>query len=288
MQSGASSGFLRTPEKSIEHTNKILKISGAKNIDDLKSLTIEDIRKIQTIINCEDSTDYTYPQCDGIVIPMDLEEALKSNQRNGIDIMIGTTKDEYHYWTFLLGKDANEKAMLASRDKTYVKMDNDQKARFEKFMSMQDGDEYTKLMQYINFIAFHSPARYEARTHAENGQNAYVYYFTEESNDWASCHGYDLGFVPGNVEIDRALEVEPALKLSEIIQQMWVNFAKSGNPSLNDGDVDGVGAIKWDKYKADDYKVMILNAKETKQENDPIKQLNDLVEDLFWLKLDNK
>ena len=169
-------------------------------------------------------------------------------------------------------------------------MDDDQKARFKKFMSLQEGDEYNKLLQYVNFNSFHCPSRFEAKTHSENGQNAYVYYFTEESNDpeLLSCHGHDLGFVLGNVEEDKVKDIPAAHKLSDIMQQMWVNFAKTGDPSLTDGDIDGVGDIKWDKYQADDYKVMIFNSKGTKQENDPIKEQSDLIEDLFWLRLKNK
>ena len=187
----------------------------------------------------------------------------------------------------LLGREGAMKSMQSKRESMYAKMNDDQKERFEKFMSMQEGDEYNKLMQFVNYIFFHSPSRYEAKSHAANGQNVYLYYFTEESKDLLSCHGYDLGFVLGNIEEERAKDIDSAKKLSKIMQQMWVNFALTGDPSLKDGDIDDVGAIKWDKYKADDYKVMIFNAEETKQENDPLKEQNDLVEDLFWLKLKN-
>ena len=289
MQSGVSSGFLRTAEKSIEHTDKIMNISGAKNIDDLLSLTKTDMRKIATIIGSEDATDYTYPQPDGIVVPLNIKEALNSNQRDGFDIMIGTTKDEYNYWTMLLGKEGNLASMQKSKDKLLAKMDDDQKARFETFLSLQGDDEYNQLLQYTNYLAFHCPSRYEAKTHAANGQNTYVYYFTEESNDPVRLadHGYDLGFVLGNVEEDRAKDIPAAWKLSEIMQQMWVNFAKTGDPSLNDGEVEGAGDIKWDKFVSDDYPVMIFNSAETKQENDPIRESSDLIEDLFWLRLKN-
>lgn len=287
MQSGVSSGFLRTAEKSIKHTDKIMEISGAKNINDLLALNKTDLRKIATIINSENPTDYTYPQCDDIVVPFNIKGTLDSDQRNGLDIMIGTTKDEYNYWTMLLGKELNLKSMHGSRDTLLAKMTEDQKARYETFMSLQKCDEYNKMLQLINYIAFHCPSRYEAKTHAANKQNTYVYYFTEESNDpdLLSCHGYDLGFVLGNVEENKAKNIPAAWKLSKIMQQMWVNFAKTGDPSLNDGEVDGIGAIKWDKFVSNDYPVMIFDSAETKQVKDPLQESNDLVEDLFWLKI---
>ena len=290
MQSGVSSGFLRTAEKSMEHTDKIMEITGAKDMEDLLSLTESDIRKIEMIFCYGYTVDYTYPQQDDIVIPMDIKGALTSEQRDGLDILIGTTKDEYNYWTILLGKEGNLASMQKSKDILLAKMDDDQRARFETFLSLQGNDEYNQLLQYTNYLAFHCPSRYEAKTHAVNGQNAYVYYFTEESNDPVrlSDHGYDLGFVLGNVEEDRAKDIPAAWKLSEIMQQMWVNFAKTGDPSLNEGEVEGVGAIRWDKFVPEDYRVMVFNSEETRQENDPIRESSELIEDLFWLRLKNK
>ena len=230
MQSGTAAAYLRTAEKSMERTEQIMEISGAKDFDDLISLSVSDIRKIETILIIENDVDYPYPQRDGIVIPMDIEKALNSDTRNGFDVMVGTTKDEYAYWTLLYGKDYNLQIMQGLIGQALSKMDDGQKAIYDTFMSAQDGDEYNKLLQFINYRSFHCPARLEAETHAANGQNAYVYYFTEEANDpdLLSCHGYDLGFVLGNVDEASAKDIPAAYRLSGIMQQMWVNFAKTG------------------------------------------------------------
>ena len=131
MQSGVTSAYLRSAEKSMEHTDTIMNISGAKNLDDLKALTESDIRKIETIFCYERSNDYTFPQCDDIVIPVDLKGALNSDRRNGFDIMIGTTKDEYNYWTLLLGKDGNMKYMKNIEKRLLEMATEDMKARFK-------------------------------------------------------------------------------------------------------------------------------------------------------------
>ena len=287
MQSGTAAAYLRTAKKSMERTAQIMEISGVKDFDGFMSLSASDIRKIETILNIENTVDYPYPQRDGIVIPMDLEKALNSNTRNGFDVMVGTTKDEYAYWTMLYGKDYNLQIMQELIGQALSKMDDGQKAIYDTFMSAQDGDEYNKLLQFINYRSFHCPARLEAETHAANGQNAYVYYFTEEANDpdLLSYHGYDLGFVLGNVDEASAKDIPAAYRLSEIMQQMWVNFAKTGDPSLSDGDVDGVGAIRWDKYGANDYPVMVFDAQDTRQESDPVKEGSDVLMDLFRLKI---
>ena len=288
MQSGVSSAYLRSAKTSIEHTNKIMQISGAKNIDDLKALSIEDIRKIATIIVTLNGVNaYTYPQRDDIVIPMDIKAALESNARKDIDMMIGTTKNEFNYWTMILGKEANHQAMKALVSNALADMNDKQKADFKKFMSLQKGDEYDNLLEFINYRSFHVPARFEATSQINSGGNAYVYFFAEESNDkeLLSYHGYDIDFVLGNLEKNKVKELKSAENLSKIMQQMWVNFAKTGDPSLKDGDIKGVNAIKWEQYKADSYPVMVFDAKNTGLKSDPAKIGSDLLQDIFWLRI---
>ena len=287
LQSGTASSYLRTAEKSIEHTDLIMELSGAKNLEDLLSLSEEDIRKLETIISLEFGLDYTYPQLDGIVLPKDIKAAIESNTRNGIDIMVGTTKDEYNYWTMLYGKELNMQMTQQLIDNSLKDMNDEQLAKYEKFMSLQEGDDYNKLLQYINFRSFHAPARYEADAHAANNQNTYVYLFTEESNDedLLSYHSFDLGFVLGNVNEKDVKDIPEAYKLSEIMQRMWVNFAKYGDPSICEGEVDEINNINWDKYEIDNPLVMILNSKECRMECDPIKENCDLIKELFLLRI---
>lgn len=290
LQSGTSSSYLRTAKKSIEHTDSIMKISGAKNIDDLLSLSESDIRKIETILALDGVLDYTFPQCDDVVIPMDIKGALESNTRNGFDIMIGTTKDEYRYWTLLYGKEANMQKMQVLLNNSLKDMNNDQKNRYEQFMSKQEGDEYDNLVQFFNYRSFHVPARFEADTHSNNGQNVYVYLFTEESNnpDLLSCHGFDLGFVFENISENQVKDIPAAYKLSKIMQRMWVNFAKCGDPSIKEKEIEGINSIAWNKYESNNNYVMILNSNDSHYEHDPIKEGCDLLNDLFWARIKEK
>ena len=286
LQSGTSSSYLRTAQKSIEHTDTIMKISGAKNIDDLLSLSESDIRKIETILALDGVLDYTFPQCDDVVIPTDIKGALELNTRNGFDIMIGTTKDEYRYWTHLYGKEANMQKMQVLLENSLKDMNDDQKNRYEQFMSKQEGDEYDNLVQFFNYRSFHAPARFEADTHSNNGQNVYVYLFTEESNksDLLSCHGFDLGFVFENISEKQVKDISAAYKLSKIMQRMWVNFAKCGDPSIKEKEIEGINSIEWNKYDLINNSVMILNSNDCHCEYDPIKDGCDLLNDLFWSK----
>ena len=285
IQSGSSSYLMRTAEKSISQTDLIMEITGAKNMDDLQSLTESDLRKISSIL-FNDPTKYTYPQSDGITLPMDMKAVLSSGQRDGIDILRGTNKNEYNYWTYCLGKEVNYASIKAAYEGFRPQLNEDESARLDRFMNSMDCDEYDRLLQFVNYLSFHSPDRFEAKTHAEREQNTYVYFFAEDSSDpdLLSYHAFELGYVFDNLMPEYVKDMDVAKGLSRVMQKMWVNFAKTGDPSIKEGDVEGVEAIRWDKYDADEQKVMVINSEKCGMETDPIKDNIDLIGDLFWAK----
>lgn len=291
MESGTSSGFLRTAEKSKDYTAKMMEISGAKDMKDLLSLTPDDLRNIMTIILMEDPVNYTYPQCDGITLPMDIKAAMEKNTREGIDILIGTNQDEMKYWTYYDDKDSLRKTAEARFDLFYSKSTEKQKEDLDKFLeSYDDSDILNYYVPLYNYLGFHTNSLYEAKTHADNGQNAYMYYFTEESTnkEVGSCHAFEVRYVFGNLN-DLSLSDAPADEtLSDVMQTAWINFARTGDPSIKKGQVEGVDELKWEKYKAPDYPVMVFNSEGSHMENDPLNADNELIKSLKDIELANK
>ena len=285
MESGSCVVLIRSAEKSIAQTKKLLEITGAKDINDLKSLTADDLRKAADVLGGGSAINYTLPQLDGITLPTDIKAAFDSNQRNGIDIMVGSTQNEYNLWTIAEGKEQNRLSMSADFMTLFLRMSEEDRKNYIEFLGNLDtDDDYEMLLRTIDYVAFHGPNRYEAKTHADHGQNAYVYYFTEESTNMEllSYHGFELEFVFDNIDSKEVADIKKAEKLSDIMQQMWVNFAKSGDPSIKEGDLPGVGAIKWDKYTSENHNVMVLNSENPHQQVDPIQSNLDLIGNLFW------
>lgn len=291
VQSGSSSNFLRTAEKSKAQTQKILDICGAKNMNELLELTAKDIEKIATILGVEGTATYTYPQLDGITLPLDIKKSLEGDARDGIDILGGTTKDEYEYWTHIMTQEENKKTMVGALANFTTRMTSDELSRYNQFRDKLTGSPYRIDIQTINYLSFHAPSRFEARTHAKNGGKVYQYLFTEEVNDgyinsetgeyqgYGSFHGAELPFLFGNITDNMPLSctIEEANELSITMQKMWVNFALTGNPSTS--------SIPWNPYTLQDDKVMIINAKGCAQENDPLRENIDLMGDVYWAKL---
>ena len=283
MESGTSTGFLRSKQESLAYTEKILEITKAQTIDDLLCLTDDDLRKIMEIIYLEYPMGFTYPELDGVVLPEDINSVLESDTRNGIDILIGTNKDEMKYFSYFAGKEAMQAVYQTKLDTINAQASKEELERLQAFFDSVDGDIYEKYEKFINYYMFHTPSLFEAKTHADNNQNVYMYYFTEESTipELKSAHGFELRYVFGNLN-DLAASEEPANStLSAIMQKSFVNFAKTGNPSILENQVEGISSLEWKKYKPDDYQVMILNSNNPHLEIDPLNERNEIVKDLM-------
>lgn len=304
IQSGSITNLLRTKEKSVGHTKQILDITGCKSVDDLLELTPEDIRKLARIRQLDGPAEYTLPELDGVTLPKNLKEVFDNGEaRDGIEIMSGTTLNEYDYWTKVLTKQVNGPATRRSLEKFEGKLNEEQKAKYEEFRATLPEDSYQRDVDTYSHLVFHTPCRYEAKAHSKKSTNKiYQYVFTESSAPlvdkdgnpvldpdtgkqvcYGAYHGHELEYLFANYLDDLGAQIFDAFKLSYIMQRMWVNFASTGNPSIAEGEIPTVPAIKWDAYNSTDENVMDINATLCKQVKDPFSQSCNLIGDLFWV-----
>jgi para-nitrobenzyl esterase len=83
------------------------------------------------------------------------------------------------------------------------------------------------------------------------GKAAYGYVFTWKSvvPDLGACHALDVGFVFGNLTREFEGDGPAARKLSAQMQDAWIAFAKTGDPSTGD--------LPWPRY-GKDRRMMVL------------------------------
>lgn len=293
IQSGSVTNLLRTEELSRSHTQQILDISGCKNMDDLLELTPNDIRKLSHIRDLGGPASYTFPQLDDVVLPKNLKQIIDSSDcRDGIDIMSGTTLDEYNYWTKIMTEQLNGPASKKALDNFYNNILNDeQKLRYDAFRAtLTSPTEYQKNVDTISYLSFHTPCRYEAKAHSSRGNKIYQYLFSEQSGEvdgqrFGAYHGFELEFLFANYGEDLGCTMLNAFKLSLIMQKMWVNFASRGDPSIKEGDLQGIPAIPWEAYTAENESVMNITSSVIEQVEDPFSDDLALIGDLYWAKL---
>ena len=141
-----------------------------------------------------------------------------------------------------------------------VKFENDlrrlshsDKKRVKAFMSMLNGHSIWRMAEFYNEMMFRLPAVRQAQEHAENGGNAYMYYWTVPSSMpfRGACHAVELAYVFGNLDCTIYTGDNPNQEVSDAVMDMWVNFAKSGNPSTEN--------IEWKPYDKSKRNTMIIS-----------------------------
>lgn len=270
-ESGNCSAFFRSEATSQEYTDIIMGISGAENMDDLLALNADQLKDLSMKLYLY-TNEYTYPEPDDDVIPMDCLDAISKNNID-VDFMTGTNKDEIKAWIVDYGGiKPFLKYMTWGYQADRENMNAEQKQAVKELKKEIDSSEKIDFINaYFNAVKFNLPARNEALVHDEAGGNSYMYYFTEEMDEpFGACHAADLRYTFNQPDEDAYSEEPADPYLMKVMQRAWVNFAKTGDPSIPEGEVPGAGAINWSKYNEDTHELMILNSAGCEMQTDPL------------------
>ena len=95
---------------------------------------------------------------------------------------------------------------------------------------------------------------YECYNVAAAGGNIHTYFFTAEPG-----HGVELEIIFDHQNTDPELGRVFDETFGKTVRKMWVQFAKTGDPSLS-ADISPDGKAKaWPRYDLEDKKVMVLD-----------------------------
>ena len=119
-----------------------------------------------------------------------------------------------------------------------MSLDSAERSSANRFLS--DGDvENTSFsspsVEFLNELMFRGPAIEMAQRHAASGGRTYLYTWLVPlvGNDtkYGACHGAEVCYVLNTGRQIKHGEA-PDPQLANQVQQMWVNFATTGNPSI--------------------------------------------------------
>lgn len=105
-----------------------------------------------------------------------------------------------------------------------------------------------------NGVTAEADVRYQ-----QGGAPEYIYIFAKNSPNLdgalASMHCMEIPFVFDNIYIGRYMTgtEKEAYKVADQMSDMWVNFAKSGNPSIK--------GLKWEEYNPETKPTMVIDVK---------------------------
>ena len=240
-------------------TELLLKESGCKTMQGLLALSTEEIQKYNAPINDKNN----FPLRDGRIVPKDLYKAYKDGKSAWCEMINGTNRDECRYWKNEMGGLQIYAAgiPLLFDNQLDVMSKKDQKMARQFFRKNEDGSAYLRITEFENDIIFRCPAQMQLQLHAANGGKAYNYFWTypSEYKNLGACHAVELNHVFNNLDERIYTGNNVNEKLADEVQNMWVNFARNGNPSTKENE--------WPVYNGNSKKTLILGEKIFVKEN---------------------
>jgi len=228
-QSGSVS-LTYSKEECQPFTRKFLKETGATTMQELLALSSDDIYRANLSINESNN----FPQRDGRLIPLDLYEAYRQKKNPNIDMICGTNKDECRYWIGEMGGLFNYAVAIPVLFENQCQRLSVEDVKLAKeYCTKAERLAYSRITEFENDIIFRVPAQAQLLLQSKAGGKTYHYFWTYPSakKGFGACHAVELSSIFNNLQekIYTGDNVNEAL--ASEVQQMWVNFAKCGDPS---------------------------------------------------------
>ena len=171
------------------------------------------------------------PERDGTYLPLDPYEAYAKGAAKDIEFLQGINKDELNYFLVIAGGVEPFVKYASNRMKeNFAVLTEEEKARVESFCKDIKGESYEPYVRLYDQIWFIAPLFRLTENQTKAGGKSYNYYFTVESSVF-----------------------------SKTMRKMWVQFAKTGNPSLSAEISPDGKAHEWPLYDLENKGFMVLD-----------------------------
>ena len=291
MESGA--GRAATPETSDKIADAMLKELGLDRgrVSELLTVDAKEIVRAQQVVlqTFASGTARGFgPVKDPAVMPDEPIAMVRGGSARGVDIVIGTTRDENKLFVPPRREPISDAALVdavratvAAKDKTAVQKLVETYRTSRKAKNLPT-DNLDILDAVATDVRFRIPSLRLALHQRAAGGKAYVYLFTHASparrGALGSCHALELPFVFGTLNAptqDRFAGTGPDVeRLSRDMMDAWLAFATSGDPAAK-----AVGA--WSAYDDTKRPTMVFDTKFSRQEDDPFGEERNALEALI-------
>ena len=212
---------------------------------------------------------YSQMEASGILQSVPGRGRFVTGEAKEIDLLQGCNKHEMGQFAFFLGQDFT--AFFNARyDHKYKTMSDEDVEKAKAFMDRTLGNSFYKTYKFGDQIYFIAPVFRVSENHTASGGRTYHYYFRVETTMpfFLSGHAAELATVFNNPQetffSGRAYDDT----FNHTMQRMWVNFAKTGDPSLTMEESPAGKAIPWEPYNSDTRPIMVFDEFNVHQANE--------------------
>ena len=246
----------RSPEEAIECTNKLMEVLDCKTVADLLKVSGDKLLEASAI-----NFVHQMPERDGKYLPTDTFAAYANGAAKDLEILVGCNKDEMNFFVSSFGKEGWDNWIAGRKQEKYAKLPADEKALVDSYMNDVKGDYFQPDSSLLSQSWFNVPIIKLSECQTKAGGKAFTYYFTPESPDpIMKCgHAIELSVVFNHPEMTADTGRAFDETFCKTMRKMWVQFAKTGNPSLS-AEISPDGKAKeWPLYDLENKRVMVLD-----------------------------
>ena len=255
----------RSTQEAIECTNDVMKELGCKTVADLMKIDPAEI--VNTAARMFGMYQVlgvrTFPERDGKILPLDTWKAYADGAAKDIVFLQGCNKDEMNTFAASLGAEGWNAWAADRMAKKFSKFSDEEKALVKSYINDWQGESWEATARVFSQNWFIAPQIRLSEEQTKAGGKSYTYYFTAESAIpmMKSGHAIELSAVFNHPELTDLSGRAFDATFAKTMRKMWVQFAKTGNPSLTAEQSPDGKAHEWPLYDLKDKQVMVLDEK---------------------------
>jgi len=273
-QSGAASN-VHDRDRATGHARAVLEVLGiaTDDLDAVRDVAVADLLKAQGEVGRRSAATRLVfqPVLDGTTLPLPPLDAVKAGSAAGVDLLLGTNRDEMRLYTALDPSVAglDEAALLAQADAVFGVGAGE--AALAAYRSTRpDGATADLWNAVLTDQVFRGPAARLADAQAATGASTFLYLFAWASSAFdgvlGSCHALEIPFVFNTLgargaDLFTGPRTEAMDALALRLHDAWAAFARTGDPSHP-------GLPPWPRYDPEGRSTMVLDDTST-VESDP-------------------
>ena len=196
-------------------------------------------------------------------MPLDPYAAYADGAAKDIDMLQGCNKDELGYFVYGFGLEAYNPWAAGRYANKMAQLTAEEQKLVESYCKdLKDvSPEYSSISRLFDQIVFKAPLLRMSENQTKAGGKSYTYYFTPESSiPLVKCgHAVELSTVLNNPENTIYTGRVFDETFAKTVRKMWVQFAKTGNPSLTAEISPDGKSHEWPLYNLDDKEIMVLD-----------------------------
>ena len=250
--------FTRSTEEAIACTNELMELLGCKTVAELQKLDAAALLKASPALAYR-----IWAERDGKLLPSAPFAAYANGAAKDIPLLMGCNKDEGGFLAFSMGVEGCTAFAADFKAQTLQALPEENKTLVESFCenAKDVGPEYPRELRLLDQAVFIAPLFRLSENQTMGGGKAYAYFFTPESSVplMRCAHTSEISTVFNHPEETFMTGRQFDETFSKTLRRMWIQFAKTGNPSLTAEQSPDGKAHEWPLYAPENKQVMVFD-----------------------------